>query len=172
LAWGYGADVWVEENVKDISTSQVRSLLLGDENGSLGVAPRLTQAADMLGFPFFVMGEVTRGRQLGRELGFPTLNLYPDGDKFLPRFGVYKTRTCLDGCFYEGITNIGLRPTVNADEVLPTVETHLFDYNGDAYGKEIRVEFLHFVRGEMKFASLDELKMRIASDVVQVKSIL
>jgi len=165
LAEGYGRSVILceplgnETESAPVSTSHIRTLLNGE-----GI-PRLTEAAALMGFSFFAMGTVKQGRQLGRELGFPTLNLYPTADKYLPRFGVYAARTTMGDRVFNGITNIGLRPTVNARETVPTIETHLFDFNEDAYGREIRVEFLRFIRDEKTFTDLNALRAQIAEDV-------
>jgi riboflavin kinase/FMN adenylyltransferase len=153
LAREYGRGVYIADDYKNISTSGIRALLDWEEVTSL------------LGFPFFVMGTVTQGRRLGHVLGFPTLNIYPTEEKFLPRFGVYATRTHINGRTFDGITNVGLRPTVNEGETVPTVETHLFGFNEDAYGREIRVEFLRFVREEKRFDGLEELKAQIREDI-------
>jgi riboflavin kinase/FMN adenylyltransferase len=149
--------VQVVQDCEGISTSAIRALLGGD-------VPQLSRANEMLGFPYFAMGTVTQGRKLGRNLGFPTLNLHPSAEKFLPRYGVYATQTTLDRCTYKSVTNIGLRPTVNADETMPTIETHLFDYDGDAYGLDIRVEFLRYIREERRFENFDALISQIKND--------
>ncbi|MCL2363191.1 MAG: bifunctional riboflavin kinase/FMN adenylyltransferase [Defluviitaleaceae bacterium] len=163
-----------------ISTSTIRALL-----AQSGI-PDLTQAARLLGFPFFAMGVVTQGRQLGRTMGFPTLNLYPPADKFLPRYGVYATQTMINGTLYNSISNIGQRPTVNEGAVAPTIETHLLgvahDNNGNKkppsaggiqvdslYGTKIRVDFIKFIRAEIKFDGLQALQNQIALDVTHVK---
>lgn len=134
------------------STSSIRALLS---------ANRLPEAEDLLGYPFFIMGEVVPGRQIGRSIGFPTINLHPQEDKFLPSDGVYATRAIITNTegergkmkqSYYGITNVGLRPTVEINNAPRIVETHLLDYeNGELYGRQVRVEFLRFIRPERKF---------------------
>jgi len=143
-----------------VSTSHIRNLLTANE---------LSEVQQLLGFPFFVMGVTQRGRQLGRELGFPTLNIYPNG-KFLPEDGVYVTLTDIDGIPYPGVTNIGLRPTVSPHSKTRSVETHLLDFpekvaSQEFYGQHIKTEFLHFIRPERKFASLEDLKTQLIIDV-------
>ena len=139
------------------STSAIRALLL--EN-------KLSEAESLLGYPFFVMGTVTPGRQLGRTIGFPTINLYPPEDKFLPTDGVYATRNFLDDRAYNGITNVGVRPTVEGAGAPRSVETYLLGFEGgDLYGKPIRTEFLRFIRPEKKFDSLEALKAQILEDL-------
>ena len=159
----FGRKVQIIPEMDGISTSIIRKQL--DEC-------LLEQAADRLGFPFFATGIVSKGRQLGRTLHFPTLNLYPPPEKYLPRHGVYVTRTLLEGQAYPGITNIGLRPTVNATETVPTIETFLLDFDKDVYGMEICVEFLHFIREEKKFPGLEALKKQIGVDVEKARGFL
>ena len=119
----------------------------------------------LLGYTYSVTGEVLHGRQIGRTLGMPTTNLIPKEEKLLPPNGVYATRTEIEGEFYEGITNIGYKPTVGG-ETRRGVETYLFDWDKDLYGKEITVHFYGFERAECKFASLEQLKKRIEQDVI------
>lgn len=160
----YGFAVEVVEKEKshgrDISSTYVREALY---EGNIPLANAL------LGYRYFVSGEVLHGRQIGRTLGLPTTNLLPSMQKLLPPNGVYLTRTFLEEGDYFGITNIGYKPTVGG-ETHEGVETYLFDYQGDLYGQEIKVEFLEFERPEQKFKSLEELKARILSDVYWGKS--
>jgi riboflavin kinase/FMN adenylyltransferase len=120
-------------------------------------------AARLLGRPFSLRGPVIRGAERGRTIGFPTANMAITPDRALPAFGVYVTRAHLAGKSYAGATNIGIKPTF--DEERPSVETYILDFEGDIYGREIRIELLHRLRGEEKFASIDALKARIAADV-------
>lgn len=160
----YGFRVEVVEKEKshgrDISSTYVREALY---EGNIPLANKL------LGYRYFVSGEVLHGRQIGRTLGLPTTNLLPPSQKLLPPNGVYLTKTYLEEGDYYGITNIGYKPTVGG-ETHKGVETFLFDYQGDLYGQEIRVEFIEFERPEQKFQSLEELKARILSDVYWGKS--
>lgn len=139
----------------DISSTYIREALY---EGNIPLANEL------LGYPYFVSGKVLHGRKIGRTLGFPTINLLPSRDKLLPPNGVYLSRTRIGDASYYGITNIGYKPTVGAESD-KGVETFLFDYNGDLYGKYLKVEFLEFKRPEQKFHSLEELKACILSDV-------
>lgn len=145
---------------RDISSTYVREAL---HEGNLPLANEL------LGYRYFVSGEVLHGRQIGRTLGLPTTNLLPPAEKLLPPNGVYLTRTMLEDEVYHGITNIGYKPTVGG-ETKKGVETYLFDFDGDLYGRHLTVEFLEFERPEQKFKSLEELKARILSDVHWGKS--
>lgn len=140
---------------RDISSTYVREAL---HEGNIPLANEL------LGYRYFVSGEVLHGRKIGRTLGLPTTNLLPTVDKLLPPNGVYLTRTFVGEDTYYGITNIGYKPTVGG-ETRKGVETYLFDFDGDLYGRHLKVEFLEFERPEQKFKSLEELKKRILSDV-------
>ena len=93
----------------------------------------------------------------------PTVNLVPDPDKLLPPYGVYYSRTRLDGKEYAGITNLGVKPTVGGSGVV--AETYLYDFSGDLYGKNLTIEFLAFRRPERKFASIEELKSCMEQDI-------
>ena len=120
-----------------------------------------------LGRPHSVFGKVVRGNGKGQELGFPTANLDAAGYQ-LPPDGVYAARARLADKTFEGIANLGIRPTVSRD---PTrvLEIHLFEFAGDLYGMEIEVEFLRFIRPEEKFGSVDELRAQIVRDVAAAR---
>lgn len=139
---------------REISSTYVREAL---EKGEMELA------AALLGYPFSVSGVVQHGRQLGRRIGMPTLNLIPESVKLLPPRGVYCTRTFFDGTPYCSITNIGSKPTVDGSFV--GVETYLYDFAEDLYGKEITVELLSFRRPERKFSSVEELKAQMEKDI-------
>jgi len=148
-----------------ISTSAIRALLS---------MSKLAEAESLLGYPFFIMGQTTPGRQLGRTIGFPTINLYPSDEKFLPPDGVYATSTIMDGRPYKGVTNVGKRPTVAEEDAPHSVETHLLDYSGggELYGKHIKTEFLHFIRPEKRFENLEALSAQILADCEICRTIL
>jgi len=160
--YGFQTEVIEKEQShgRDISSTYVREAL---HEGNIPLANEL------LGYRYFVSGEVLHGRQIGRTLGLPTTNLVPPDDKLLPPNGVYLTRTIMEEGDYYGITNIGYKPTVGG-ETRKGVETFLFDFSGDLYGRFLKVEFLEFERPEQKFKSLEELKARILSDVYWGKS--
>jgi riboflavin kinase/FMN adenylyltransferase len=166
LAKQYKREVITTDNYGNISTSSIRALLDGESEAN---APQLKKATQLLGFPYFAMGTVAHGRKLGHGLGFPTANLYPPADKFLPQYGVYITQTTAKNRLYNGITHVGLRPTVNASETAPAIETHLFGYNEDAYGLEIKVDFLQFLRAEQRFENFDALKAQVNKDIRKAK---
>ncbi len=136
-----------------ISSTLIRGLL---QNGEVNAARK------MLGRPYGVEGLVVEGRKLGRTLSFPTANIEVQ-NRILPADGVYVTLTMIDGVWYRSVTNIGKRPTVGHD-LESKVESHLLDFDNDLYGKTLRIRFLHRLRGEQKFAGLDELKAQIRHD--------
>ena len=117
-------------------------------------------------------GTVEEGRHVGREVGFPTANLAPDSaEKIVPGRGVYAIRAYVDGFAYEGMLNIGRRPTLN-DGRGQTIEAHLFDYDGTPlYGRRLTLEFVARVRDEQQFASLDELRAQLKKDAETVRGI-
>lgn len=125
----------------------------------------------LLGHPYSFAGTVESGFKLGRKLGFPTMNLYPDEEKILPPFGVYFSNVKYNGTNYPGITNIGIRPTVaSKDDKHISVETYVFDFDKDMYGKTIETELLAFRRSEMKFKDPVELKNQVDLDICAGKN--
>jgi riboflavin kinase/FMN adenylyltransferase len=138
-----------------ISSSRIRELLI---EGRVNLARR------MLGRPYGVEGRVVHGAERGRTIGFPTANLRPQ-NRVIPRGGVYVTATLIEGAWRRSITNIGTRPTFEGGSSQEaSIETYVMDWTGDLYGDVVRVRFLHRLRDEQKFASIDELKRRIAHD--------
>lgn len=144
----------------EISSSLIRNTV---EQGAM------EYAAEMLGDAFSITGTVEHGNHIGRTIGFPTMNVKPDVGKLLPPNGVYFTRTLCDGISYQGITNLGQKPTIGAGNDV-VAETFLYGFVGDAYGKQITVSFLHFVRPERKFDSFEQLKAAIDADVQKGKA--
>ena len=125
---------------------------------------KMEDAACMLGIPYSVSGVVEHGRRLGRTIGMPTANLIPDKDKLLPPYGVYYSRVAVDGILYRGISNVGCKPTVNTENTA-NVETYLYDFDGDLYGRDIVVSLLAFRRPEMRFDSVEHLKGQMEADL-------
>ena len=138
---------------KRISSSKIRGLLA---EGRINLARR------MLGRPYGVEGVIIRGNRRGHTIGFPTANLHPH-NRVIPKFGVYATATLIDGKWRRSITNIGVRPTFE-NEAEPSIESYVFDFDGDLYGDVLRVRFLHRIRDERKFSGIDELKAQIEKD--------
>lgn len=140
---------------REISSTFVRSEV---EKGSMELVEHLLKR------PYSIYGRVMHGRKLGRQLSMPTLNLLPDKNKLLPPFGVYMSRVKVGTQEFDGITNIGFKPTVT-DQRIPGVETYLYDFDDDLYGENIEVSLLHFERPERKFASVSELKEHLKKDL-------
>ena len=158
----YGYDVIIIDKVlcngREISSTYVREEI---KKGNMELAGQL------LGTPYHIGGEVVHGRQLGRTIGMPTVNLIPPQAKLIPPNGVYYSYVCFwddENRKYPSITNIGTKPTVDDGEILG-VETFLYDFNKDVYGKNMEVFLLDFVRPEMRFNSIDDLKARMEKDI-------
>ncbi len=144
-----------------VSSSLIRRYLM---EGNLSVANGL------LGYPYAVRGVVVGGYRIGRTLGFPTANLtVGDPSKLIPAHGVYAVWVVLpDGRRYEGMLNIGHRPTLQRDCDCG-IEVHLLDYEGDLYGTTLTVEFVDYVRPERAFADTDALKAQLAKDRIAIE---
>jgi riboflavin kinase/FMN adenylyltransferase len=127
------------------------------------------EATELLGHPWEIEGAVEQGDQRGRTIGFPTANVAL-GEHLRPRFGVYAVRALVDGAWRNAVANLGKRPTVG--KLQENFEVHLFDFAGDLYGKILRVQLLDFIRPEMKFAGLDQLKAQIAADGQAARTLL
>jgi riboflavin kinase/FMN adenylyltransferase len=159
---------------KDFTVRTLDDLVLwdGDVVSSRRVRQAL-EAGDMaevngcLGRLYCVNGPVIKGDQRGRTIGFPTANLAVWDELLLPGNGVYAAYAWAGGRRYASATNVGVRPTV--DGLKLTVEAHILDFDEDIYGEDVRLEFVHRLRPEMKFASLDALKAQILTDVEQVR---
>ena len=129
------------------------------------------RAAQELGRPWEVRGEVVHGDKIGRTLGWPTTNMW-FGRHLEPARGVYAVRVALpDGRVVDGVANVGRRPTLGGDPQT-RLETHLFDFDGDLYGQEIGVRLVGFIRPDAKFSGLEELTAAIARDAGDARRIL
>jgi riboflavin kinase/FMN adenylyltransferase len=153
---GFVADEVPELRLRSrrVSSSRIRELL---QQGRVNLVRR------MLGRPYGVEGMVVRGAERGAGLGFPTANLHPQ-NRVIPRTGVYVTATLIDDQWRRSVTNIGTQPTFDSDNE-SSVETFVMNWSGDLYGDVLRVRFLHRLRDEKKFSSVDELKSQIERDV-------
>lgn len=142
-----------------VSSSAIRSAVLSGD---------FAAAEGMLGRPFEVVGTIEHGKHLGRTLGFPTANLYPDARLVLPPRGVYVSEVMLDGVpLGRGVTNVGVNPTT--DDGGMRIETYITDFAHDIYGHELRLHFLRFLRPEQKFPDIDALRAQIARDAAAAK---
>lgn len=143
-----------------VSSSRIRDKLRSGE---------VEQANSLLARTYYVRGHVEQGFQRGRTIGVPTANIHPDVE-FIPRQGVYCTLTKIGGHLHPSITNIGVNPTFQQNGKGPVkIETHIFDFDAQLYGLEVEVYLLHFIRDEMKFGGVDQLKAQIQKDIAETR---
>lgn len=143
-----------------VSSTVIREAVAGGD---------LQRAARLLGRAYSLFGRVVAGRRLGRELGFATANVVPEAG-LLPPFGVYAVRAEVEGVWRAGVANLGVRPTVEGETVVPLLETHVFDWQGDLYGCDLEVRLEAFLRPERRFASVAELREQIALDAAAARA--
>jgi riboflavin kinase/FMN adenylyltransferase len=160
--YGFAVDIVppFELDGRPVSSGPIRDAL---------IAGRVTDAAALLGFPWFVSGKVIHGDKRGRELGFPTANLELEASCGL-RHGVYAVRVGVDGRRYDGVANFGRRPMFDSGAVL--LEVFLFDFAGDLYGRDIDVAFIDWIREEKLFSSVGELVRNMDNDAAQARAVL
>jgi riboflavin kinase/FMN adenylyltransferase len=146
-----------------ISSSVVRQLLT-DGN--------IETANDALGYPYYIEGVVSEGHQIGRTIGFPTANIKLDNvDKIIPKVGVYAVKVDIAGSTYNGMLNIGNRPTVdNGNDI--SIEVNIFDFDKDIYCSAIKVSFIQYIRPEQKFNNIEALENQLYADKVAIEAIL
>lgn len=154
-------DVRMDKQV--VSSSLIRNLLFDG---------KIEQANKLLGKPFAVVGEVEKGEGRGRTIGIPTANLSIWQERVTPGSGVYVCRAEVNGESWQAVVNIGVRPTFEVEAAALMVEAHLLDFDEDIYGQNVRLEFLQRLRGENKFAGVDELVAQIQTDIMQARKIL
>lgn len=163
-----GDAAYIRKNYPDLPVTTVKKLR--DQNGEIISSSRIRaflrdgeieKASALMEHPFEMEGFVIHGKQLGRKIGFPTINIFP-GDSILPRIGVYAATVDVDGETFRAIANVGFRPTVNGQSVL--LEAHLLNFDGDLYGRRLRVRLQTFIRPEIRFGSIEELKAQIIKD--------
>lgn len=143
-----------------VSSTRIREAL---KNGEV------EKAHELLGRTYYMRGHVEKGFQRGRTIGVPTANIHPDVE-FIPRKGVYCTLTKFGGHLHPSVTNIGVNPTFQENGKGPIkIETHLFDFDAHLYGLEVEVYLLHFIRDEMKFSGIEELKAQIQKDMDETR---
>ena len=159
---GFAVDVVppFEDNGRPVSSGPIRDAL---------IAGRVAEAAEFLGYPWFVTGEVVHGDKRGRELGFPTANLVLDASCGL-RHGIYAVRVGIGGRRYDGVASFGRRPMFDSGVVL--LEVFLFDFAGDLYGQQIDVAFIAWLREEAAFASVDMLVQQMHDDARRAREAL
>lgn len=145
---------------QEVSSTRVRNVIA---DGDMPMAKRL------LGDNYSVSGIVEHGAHLGTTIGVPTVNVLPPDNKLLPPFGVYKSTAVIGDRSFAGMTNIGRKPTVS-DSGRVGVETYIYDFNEDVYGKFIEVKLLKFMRPEMKFDGVEQLKAQIHTDIEEARN--
>lgn len=154
--YNYEIEEIPEQDINDIAVSSTRvrmSLLNGD----------VKTAKKLLGYPFHLTGKVVKGDQIGRKLGFPTANIFiPETYKLIPADGIYAVTVEIDKIQYNGMGYIGHRPTLNG--MSRNIEVNIFDFEGDLYGMNIRLHFYHFIREDIRFNSLEELRVQLGKD--------
>ncbi|ARD49338.1 riboflavin biosynthesis protein RibF [Sporosarcina sp. P37] len=149
---------------RKVSSTEIRRLL-SDGN--------VEAAAELLGRPFRTLGEVVHGEKRGRQLGFPTANIQTAEEHVVPANGVYAVRCLIGDTWYPGVCNMGVKPTFHDPEHrIPTAEVHLIGEEMDLYGQRIAIEWLHRIRAEKKFDSLEALKTQIGIDKQTAKDLL
>ncbi len=140
---------------EEVSSTRVRNQIA---DGEIPMAKRL------LGNDYSISGIVEHGKHLGSTIGIPTVNVLPPANKLLPPFGVYSSTVVIGGVSYRGMTNIGRKPTVSSSNQVG-VETYIYDFDEDVYGRQIEVRLHEFIRPEMKFDSVEALKKQMTSDI-------
>lgn len=143
----------------EVSSTRVRNEVV---DGEMPMVKRL------LGTDYSVSGIVEHGKHLGHTIGVPTVNILPSDNKLLPPFGVYKSLVVIGDRSFDGMTNIGRKPTVSKDNQVG-VETFIYDFDEDIYGQAIEVKLLEFRRPEMKFDSVEELKAQMEKDIWEIR---
>lgn len=153
----------VKSGNEDISSTLIRDFI------NKGEVKRINE---LLGYPYSITGEVIVGNKLGgKGLGFPTINILPGKDKVFPKMGVYATKVTLpDAKQYLGMTNVGNNPTIKNDRFNHAVrcETHILGYNGDLYGKYIKLEFIEYIRDQKTFSTIEDLKAQLQLDKLTI----
>ena len=153
-----------EQDINDvaISSTRIREALLNAE---------IEVANTFLGYPFFITGKVVHGDQIGRQLGYPTANIVIEEQyKLIPHDGIFAVKVQVAEGEYNGMAYIGNRPTING--MIHSIEVNLFDFDQDVYKKPIRMAFIHFVRHDVRFPNIEELKVQIGKDKEDVMRLL
>jgi len=153
-----------EQDINDVAVSSTRirhALLEG----------KIELANTFLGYPFYITGKVVRGDQIGRQIGYPTANIViEERYKLIPSDGIFAGKINIKGRLYKGMAYIGSRPTING--MSRNIEINIFDFNQEIYNEQVTMHFYNYVRGDVKFNGLDELKVQLAQDKVDVLELL
>lgn len=148
----------IQNNEEIIGSTEIRNLIMEGN---------ITKANKFLGRPYSIIGKVIPGKNRGNKLGFPTANINVDLNHVIPKNGVYKTNTILNGISYLSATNIGYNPTFN--ENMLKIETYILDFNKKIYGENIEIEFINFLRNDIKFQNKDDLIKQMKIDIENIK---
>lgn len=159
LAPKYGYELEVIEKAKTDDGQIISSTLVREEL----MEGNVERANELLGYPYTVTGEVVHGNHLGRTFGMPTINQIPVEEKLLPPNGVYTSKVEIDGCVYESVSNVGYKPTIKGNYP-KGVETYIFGFDKDVYGRTLDVKLYHYQRRERKFDSVEDLKAQLMRD--------
>lgn len=164
------------DNRFEVITIEEQRLDSGEEISSTAVRRYLMQgeiekANQLLGRPFATTGYVIHGMARGRQLGYPTANVYPDQDLLIPAIGVYASRVCVQGQWYDAMTSIGYNVTFG-DSKEYTIEVHILDFDQAIYGENMTIHWYEYMRGEEKFDSIEDLTAQLAEDEVKTREIL
>jgi riboflavin kinase / FMN adenylyltransferase len=162
--FGYRVEEISKETLEDIdiSSTKIRKAL---SEGNVKIA------GELMGHHYFLSGFVVKGDQNGRKMGFPTANIQlPVHYKLIPKNGVYAVKVKVADSLYNGMLNIGYRPTFEGSN--KSIEVHIFEFDSNIYGEEIQVQFIDFIREEQKFSSMEALKNQLNIDALSVKNIL
>lgn len=161
------------------STTTINKVAQGDEKISsthirkLLAEGKVAETAELLGRPFRSVGTVIDGDKRGRLLGFPTANIIPGEELIVPKNGVYAVRFTVEDKIYNGVCNIGVKPTFDhPNEARKTIEVNVLDFDGDLYGKHAIVDWIKYIRSEKKFDSIEMLTSSIAQDKETARKIL
>lgn len=177
--YGYSVQEIPEQDINavTVSSTKIREALI---KGQIEIAN------NYLGYPYELTGSVVTGKQIGRDIGYPTANLHIEENyKLIPAYGIYAVEvsivddvhvkegvfeSCEDTETYKGMGYIGTRPTVNG--IKRSIEVNLFDFDGDLYGKSLRVKFLHFIRHDIRFDLLEDMIKQIADDEKKIRALI
>lgn len=155
------ADIKTIDNVI-VSSSKIRESL---DKGNI------SEANKMLGYTYQLSGKVITGNQIGQKIGFPTANIDLENDfKLIPSLGAYAVKIEFNNIIYNGMLNIGIRPTLNINKL--SIEAHIFDFNTDIYGQYIKVYFVDKLRDEQRFSNIDKLIVQLQKDKITATKLL
>lgn len=153
--------VFIDKQQREkVSSTRIRSSLLKGD---------MMQAHYLLGRPYMMRGNVIHGQAKGRTIGFPTANIKLEEDFFIPAYGVYVVKVLIAETWHGGVLNIGLKPTVEKNRIMPTIELHILNFDRQIYGETVTFILFHYIRAERKFEGIQQLVLQITSDIEQAR---